>query len=41
MMLHALKYFIVTGYTDFLFGLDTLASIIESKLGKNSIIVSA
>ena len=41
MMLHALNIFIVTGYTDFLFGLDTLASIIESKLGKNSIIVSA
>lgn len=29
--------FIVTGYTDLRFGLDSLAAIIESKLGKNSI----
>lgn len=29
--------FIVTGYTDLRFGLDSLAAIIKSKLGKNSI----
>ena len=29
--------FIVTGYTDLRFGLDSLAAIIESKLGKSSI----
>lgn len=29
--------FIVTGYTDLRFGLDSLAAIIESKLGKNPI----
>ena len=29
--------FIVTGYTDLRFGLDSLAAIIESKLGRNSI----